>query len=121
VFWQTGPNTGPNSGHVNRDYFVGNVAGLFGEHAEHPSPKPLDTMRHIVQLASPAGGIVLDPFMGSGTTGVACVRTGRKFIGVEIEPKYYAIARRRIEEAYADFALFDGFEPPPTQTELEFK
>ncbi|MCC7571184.1 site-specific DNA-methyltransferase, partial [Candidatus Micrarchaeota archaeon] len=42
---------------------------------------------------------ILDPFMGSGTTGVACVQTGRKFIGVEIDPDYYAIARKRIKEA----------------------
>ena len=42
---------------------------------------------------------ILDPFMGSGTTGVACVQTGRNFIGIEIDPKYYAIAEKRIKEA----------------------
>ena len=46
-------------------------------------------------------GIVLDPFMGSGTTGVACVKLGRKFIGIEIDPGYFDIACRRIEKAYA--------------------
>lgn len=99
VFWQTGPNRGPNSGHVNRDYHVGNVSGAFGDAVGHPCPRPLDTMGHIVQLASPRGGIILDPFTGSGTTGVACVQTGRRFIGIEIEKKYVKIARRRIADA----------------------
>ena len=47
-----------------------------------------------------AGDTILDPFMGSGTTGVACVKLGRKFIGIEIEPKYFDIACRRIDEAF---------------------
>ena len=50
--------------------------------------------------------IVLDPFMGSGTTGVACAKLGRKFIGIEIEPKYFDIACKRIEQAYAQPNLF---------------
>jgi len=45
------------------------------------------------------GDTILDPFMGSGTTGVACVQTGRNFIGIEIDPKYFAIAEKRIKEA----------------------
>ena len=51
-------------------------------------------------------GVVLDPFMGSGTTGVACARLGRRFIGVEIEPKYFDIACKRIEREYAQLKLF---------------
>ena len=66
----------------------------------HPCPKPLSWMVWAVGLASLGGETVLDPFMGSGTTGVACARLGRKFIGIEIEPKYFDIACRRIEEAY---------------------
>ena len=53
----------------------------------------------------------LDPFMGSGTTGVACAKLGRKFIGIEIEPKYFDIACRRIEQAYAQPDMF--IEPAP--------
>ena len=53
----------------------------------------------LLDAASPWGGTILDPFMGSGTTGVACMRTGRKFIGCEIDKGYYDIAKRRIEEA----------------------
>lgn len=98
VFWRNGPNSGPNSGHVNRDYFVGNVAGVFGEKVGHPCPKPMDTMRHIVQMAAPDGGLVLDPFMGSGTTVAAAKRTGRRAIGIEIEERYCEIAAKRLAQ-----------------------
>ena len=57
---------------------------------------------------------ILDPFMGSGTTGVACVKLGRKFIGIEIEPKYFDIACKRIEEAYKQP---DFFVEPPKKSE----
>jgi hypothetical protein len=113
VFWRNGPNSGPNSGLVNRDYFVGNVAGLFLEKAEHPTPKPVDTMQHIVGLAAPVGGVVFDPFMGSGTTGVACARLDRKFIGIEIEPRYFDIACKRIAREYEQLKLF----PPEKKRE----
>ena len=51
-------------------------------------------------------GLILDPFMGSGTTGVACAKLGRSFIGIEIEPKYFDIACKRIEDAYRQPDLF---------------
>lgn len=70
-----------------------------GEKNGHPCPKPLEWMEWLIRLATRPGDTVLDPFMGSGTTGVACVRTGRNFIGIEIDPEYHAIARRRIAEA----------------------
>lgn len=98
VFWNSGPNSGPNSGHVNRDYHVGNVAGVFRERMDHPSPRPLDTMRHIVQLAAPVGGTVLDPFAGSGTTLRAAKDTGRRAIGIEIEERYCEFAVRRLAQ-----------------------
>lgn len=63
---------------------------------EHPTQKPVKVMGFAVEKTK---GLVCDPFMGSGTTGVACVRLGRKFIGIEIEPKYFDIACRRIEQA----------------------
>lgn len=50
----------------------------------------------------PTDGTILDPFMGSGTTGVACVKTGRKFIGIELDPAYCEIAKQRIEKAIAE-------------------
>jgi DNA modification methylase len=74
---------------------------------EHPTQKPVSLMSWCLDKAKvPIGAVVLDPFMGSGTTGVACVRTGRRFIGIEIDPTYFAIAQRRIAEAQAQPPLF---------------
>jgi site-specific DNA-methyltransferase (adenine-specific) len=67
----------------------------------HPTPKPVPLFAEFVRLFSLPGGTVLDPFMGSGTTGIACVGEGRRFIGVEQDANYFAIARRRIGEAEA--------------------
>lgn len=63
----------------------------------HPGTKPIKLMTRLVSAWG--GESVLDPFMGSGTTGVACVQTGRNFVGIEIDPGYFEIAKRRIEEA----------------------
>ena len=65
----------------------------------HITEKPLETIEMFVTNSSDAGAIVLDPFMGSGTTGVACVKTGRRFIGMELDPGYFDIAYNRITEA----------------------
>lgn len=70
-----------------------------GGAALHPSQKPLAIMRKIVRAFTAPGETGLDPFMGTGTTGVACVRDGREFVGVEINPNYFAAARKRIAEA----------------------
>lgn len=67
---------------------------------EHPTQKPLRLMEWCLGFL-PDAQTVLDPFMGSGTTGVACVKTGRKFIGIELEESYFDIACKRIEKAYA--------------------
>lgn len=74
----------------------------------HPVPKPLGWMKWITDLTTRRGEVVLDPFMGSGTTGVAAIEMGRKFIGIEREPRYFDIACERIERAYAQRSLFDG-------------
>ena len=71
----------------------------------HPTVKPVALMRWLVRLVTPAGGLVLDPFCGSGTTGVACVLEGRNFLGIEREEAYADIARRRIAEAEAQTTL----------------
>ena len=65
----------------------------------HPCSKPSNVMRWIIERTTRMGDTILDPFMGSGTTGVACFQTGRNFIGIEIDPTYFAIAERRISEA----------------------
>ncbi len=66
----------------------------------HPTQKPVPLMAWCMEKAKvPEGATVLDPFCGSGSTGVACIQTGRKFIGIELDPDYFAIACRRIEAA----------------------
>jgi len=82
----------------------------------HPSEKPLDLMAWTLRTVK-ATGTVLDPYMGSGTTGVACVQMGLSFIGIEREPKYFDIACRRIEQAYKQRPLFEA-EPPPKPVQL---
>jgi len=70
-----------------------------GEGNNHPTVKPLKLMEYLCTLTiTPTGGIVLDPFMGSGTTGVACVNTKRNFIGIELDEQYYKIAQQRISD-----------------------
>ncbi len=71
----------------------------------HPTQKPLDLMCWCVNLMTKPGDTVIDPFMGSGTTGVACVQTGRNFIGIEIDPGYFKTAERRIKDAEAQLIL----------------
>ena len=66
---------------------------------DHPTQKPIGVMDWAIGQLPDDANTILDPFMGSGTTGVACVKLGRKFIGIEIEPKYFDIACRRIQAA----------------------
>lgn len=85
----------------------------------HPTQKPVRVMRWCLELL-PDAHTILDPFMGSGTTGVACVKLGRKFIGIEMEPKYFDIACRRIREAYSqpDMLVEAAKAPQPEQLSL---
>lgn len=69
------------------------------DESKHPTEKPVDLMRLYIGNSTKPGALVLDPFMGSGTTGVAAVQLGRRFIGVELEQEHYDAARRRIESA----------------------
>lgn len=71
---------------------------------KHPTVKPVEIMENIITNSSQEGETVLDCFMGSGTTGVACVNTNRRFIGIEKEEKYIEIAKQRIEEAAFSYA-----------------
>ena len=71
-------------------------AGLDDERNHHPTVKPIALMRHLVRLVTPPGGVVLDPFTGSGTTGCAVALEGFAFVGVEMSEEYAEIARRRI-------------------------
>ena len=72
---------------------------------KHPTQKPVSLMKWCIERITDIEDIVLDPFMGSGTTGVACVQTGRRFIGIEIEQKYFDIAVKRIKDAQQQMRL----------------
>lgn len=73
----------------------------------HPTQKPVELMAwSMSQAKCPEGGLVLDPFMGSGSTAIACIRTGRRFIGVELDPTHFATARDRIQRELAQADLF---------------
>lgn len=96
-------------------------AKLFRRHVvsyekHHPTTKPIELMQWCIEQFPPYEGYLLDCYLGSGTTGVACAKMGRKFIGIEREPEYFKIACKRIEQAYAQPDLF--VEPPkkPEQT-----
>jgi DNA modification methylase len=65
-------------------------------------------MRWLIEHYTNEGDTVLDPYMGSGTTGIACVELGRNFIGIELDPNYFAIAQKRIEAAQAQGVLVNA-------------
>ena len=99
-------------------------AALFKESAtrgtpgkQHPTQKPLSLMIWCLGLL-PDQQTILDPFMGSGTTGVAAIQLGRKFIGIERDPKYFDIACKRIEQAAAQGQLFEPVRAKQVQEEM---
>ncbi len=73
----------------------------------HTCQKPVPILERLIRVSCPPGGTVLDCFMGSGTTGVACANTGRNFIGIEKGQKYFAAAKNWIEQEAAQMRLFD--------------
>lgn len=85
---------------------------------DHPTQKPLAVIEPIINVSTVRGHAILDPFMGSGTTGVACAKAGRKFIGIEIEPKYFDIACRRIQAALDAPDMFVEAPKPAKQEAL---
>jgi len=107
------PSTGQtvgygDSGGASRFFYVAKAsraereAGLNGNGARantHPTVKPIALMRWLVRLVTPPGGIVLDPFNGSGTTGIAAIQEGMRYLGIEISPDYAQLAERRIAHA----------------------
>ena len=82
---------------------------------QHPTQKPIALMRWCLGFL-PDAETILDPFMGSGTTGVACVQLQRRFIGIELDETYFDIACKRIEEAYKQPSLFPAEKPKPPKT-----
>lgn len=96
-----------------------NRVELMTDGAEHPTQKPVRLMEWTLEQVK-AAGVVLDPFMGSGTTGVACVRRGCAFIGIERDPDYFEIAVRRIETEQRQPRLFADVTAKPVQEALAF-
>src|SRR5690606_18101159 len=92
--------SGLKPGHVTRndDYYPTNIIEIVNPRigSVHPTQKPVALMEYLIRTYTNEGDTVLDNTMGSGTTGVACVNTGRRFIGIERDPEYFAIAERRI-------------------------
>ncbi len=80
------------------------------EREEHPTQKPLDIVERIIKASSPKKGIVLDPFMGSGTTAIACIKSKRNFIGFEINSDYCQMIEKRIEKIKNTPSFFEVFD-----------
>jgi len=93
-----------------------NRVELLKDGTDHPTQKPVRLMSWCLDLI-PSAKSVIDPYMGSGTTGVACMQQRRQFIGIEREPKYFDIACRRIEQAYKQRPLFEA-EPAPQPVQM---
>jgi DNA modification methylase len=106
---------GPSSGGASRFFYCAKASkSERGKDNNHPTVKPLALMRYLCRLtATPTKGNILDPFLGSGTTGVAALMEGREFIGIEKSPEYLAIAERRIREQANNPAcpIFPHLEP----------
>lgn len=85
----------------------------------HPHEKPLPLLKGMLAHSTNPGETVLDPFMGSGSTGVACAQMGRKFIGIELDEKFFDMACHRIEQAYRQSDLFGDAEGALKQTLME--
>lgn len=87
----------PNENKYLRSIYTAPVVGG-AERTEHPTQKSLKIMQEIIAVHTNENEVILDPFMGSGTTGVAATNIGRKFIGIELSPKYYQIALERFKK-----------------------
>lgn len=74
----------------------------------HPAEKPVEFLERFVRVSCPEGGLVLDPFMGSGSTGIACLKNGRNFLGIEKDEAYYKVASERIYDYTGKGNLFGG-------------
>ena len=105
-----------------RDYYIGNTAGVISNldniEKKHPSPKPLDSYRYLVNAFTSKGDTVLDPFLGSGTTLVACKELNRNGIGIEISEKYCEIAKKRLKATCKPLFTDANFAAKNLQTDL---
>ena len=112
-----GPNRGELSGNPKGKnpgdvWDIPNVKGNHVEKVEHPCQFPVALIQRLIRGLTPRNGLIFDPFMGSGSTGVAAAIERRRFVGAEIDPDYVKIAKVRISEAYAGKAKFRPLEKP---------
>lgn len=117
--WDPVISWGLPSGRADRWVYDWNVCSVpnFGsgrESIDHPCPRPVQHCEWLLG-AVPAASLILDPFIGSGTTGVAALRLGRRFIGCEIDPGYFEVACRRLEAAARQPSLIPDAPPPAAQ------
>ena len=110
VWWKEGDCKPYSKGTLSRDFHIGNTANTMnrgaGEAKGHPCPRPLDQIQHILDQWSPDNSMCIDPFLGSGTTAIACERLNRRWIGIEISEKYCELAAKRIENETKQLKLF---------------
>ena len=102
AIWLTNKNAKWQFHRLNKSYQrpVFRHSVVSGAEKIHPTQKPVKLMEEIIMIHSSPDAVVLDPFMGSGSTGVACVNTGRNFIGMELDDWYFGVAENRIKEAW---------------------
>lgn len=98
LLWSVGDPAWPTKGERVRDWFVQKTSDMSLRERGHPCPRPLDGNKHAVTAAAAPGALVLDPFMGSGTTLRAAKDLGRRAIGIEIEERYCEIAAKRLSQ-----------------------
>ncbi len=89
-----------------RDQSVLRYNTVGSNNRNHPTEKPVELLSYLIEKITDPGDTILDPFAGSGTTGIACLKTGRNFIGCEIDPEYHQIASRRLAAAADAMPLF---------------
>ena len=98
-FRKQGVPVHPQSYEDAKTYYIAPINQKDKKEFGHPTIKPLDLIEKFIRNSTNEGDTILDPFMGSGTTGVACKRLNRNFIGIELDPKYFQIAKERINAA----------------------
>ena len=106
LMWMCGAPQWPGKHERVRDWCLQQTSNMRDRESRHPCARPLSGVLHIVTHACRPGGAVLDPFMGSGTTGVACANLGRSFIGIEIEREYFDLACERIDQEQRKGRMF---------------